>query len=84
MLGQSLCLRKDENKMIKLRIDQDKLREITYKTMPRVIRDDYFQAPLKVSIKEKIGGHDFIKDQFSVEIRMPRFEIITSAQDANK
>ena len=55
VLSQTLCLRKDQNQ-IKLRIDQDKLREITYKTLPRVIRDDYFSVPLKINIVEQIGG----------------------------
>lgn len=52
--------------------------------MPRVIRDDFFSAPLRINLVEQIGGHDLIKEQFNVEIRMPRFEIITTTQDVNK
>ena len=62
----------------------DKLRQVTYKQLPRVIRDDYFAAPLKINLIEKIGGHDIIKEQFNAEIRMPRFEIITSTNEVNK
>lgn len=41
VLGQSLCLKRVGN-LLKLNINQDILREITYKTTPRSIRDDYF------------------------------------------
>ena len=41
VLGQSLCLKRVGN-LLKLSINQDILREITYKTTPRSIRDDYF------------------------------------------
>ena len=49
VLGQSLSLRK-ENNQIKLRFDQTQLRKNTYTILPRVIREDFFKAPLKVNI----------------------------------
>ena len=81
-MGQSLCLRK-ENGMLKLRIDQDLLRENTYKTPPRAIRDDYFTAPLQINLQEDIEGHKIVKESFSIEIRMPCFEIVTLTDEVS-
>ena len=55
----------------------------TYSTTPKVIRDDFFSAPLRVNIMMTPleGSTSLIKESFSVEIRMPCFEILTTADD---
>lgn len=84
VLGQSLVLTKDANNKLKLRIDQDRLRDNTYSVQPRNIRDDYFDAPLRVNFVDMVEGHTLIKETFSLEVRMPKIEIITTTKEVNR
>ena len=61
VLGQSLTLIKEDG-LIKMKLDQDLLRKNLFKTVPRVIRDDYFTAPLKVNLVEKVQEIELLKD----------------------
>ena len=48
---------------IQLSLDQNRLRTSTYEVIPRVIREDFFSAPLKLSLTEELlEGHALIKD----------------------
>lgn len=79
------CIRlKRINNQMKLYLDQDLLREKIHKTVPRVIREDYFSAPLQINFIETVEGHQMIKDSFNLEIRLPRLEIVTTAQEVNR
>ena len=73
-----------QNEGLKLYLDSDQLREKIKSTTPRVIREDYYSAPLRVNLLEIIEDHNMIKDSFNVEIRLPRLEIVTTSQDTNK
>jgi hypothetical protein len=70
--------------VLKLCIDNDLLREYTYKTPPRAIRDDFFTAPLQINLHEEIEGHRIVKESFNVEIRMPCLEIVTSTDEVSQ
>ena len=52
--------------------------------MPRVIREDYYSAPLQISFHETIEGNSMTKDSFNLEIRLPRIEIVTTSQEHNR
>ena len=61
VLSQSLTLSKEDG-LIKIKLDQNNLWKYLYKTVPRVIRDDYFSAPLKVNLVEKVQEIELLKD----------------------
>ena len=37
-----------------------------------------------MSLTENIGGQSVVSDQFNLEIRMPRFEIVSTADEINR
>ena len=53
LIGQCITLSKEDG-LIKMKLNQELLRKNLYKIVPRVIRDDYFAAPLKVNLVEKV------------------------------
>ena len=56
------------------------MQENMRKMVPRVIREDYFWAPMQISIHETIEENlIMVKDSFNLEIRLPRLEIIATA-----
>ena len=75
-------MRKHDNQL-KLTIDYELLRAKIKRIVPRTVRQDYQMAPIQVSILENIGDSKVVKDFFTVEIRQPRFEIVTTAEQKN-
>lgn len=69
---------------LKLFLDQDLLRQKIYRAVPRVIREDYYSAPLQISLLETIEGNSMVKDSFNLEVRLPRIEIVTTSDETNR